>query len=165
MFAIPVTPNWACMAASFSMACQIPYEDFIRLLGHDGSAQRWPDSDHAVGFHIQECIDVAIRMGLSCTPIEMEPLHRFSPSSSTIVPIHFANSYKSNEYRFYRYLKCYSHSVVEVYSERESGEIKGHAVACDGQYIFDPRGKIFPIDDLKQRNYKPLRLWIIGGVW
>jgi hypothetical protein len=147
------------------MACGVPFEEFIKLLGHDGSEQRWPDAPgKPVGFHIQECINVALLVGLSCTPVEFVPLMRRTPSSKINVSIYSDTSDEAIYQRCFTNLRRYSNSVLEVYVTHEDGQVLGHAVACDGEYIHDPRGSIYPICDLKQRNYVPLKLWIIGGM-
>jgi len=164
MFAIPRSNKWQCLPASFSMACQIPLHIFMRELGHDGDKRPYPDPDKRAGFHVQECIDVAYRFGYTCTPIERCPALTHTPGSLDVYPIYFGLNELSNDFRFYNYLLESTHSVLEVLLGRENHTKIGHAVACDGDFIHDPRGYLFPISDLVQRNYMPHTLWIIGGV-
>lgn len=71
------SPNrWSCLATSFAMVLDVPLEELIEEIGHDGSEVIFPDLPEPLrrrAFHVQELIDCAIRRGVSVTPIEGLP--------------------------------------------------------------------------------------------
>ena len=51
---------WACLPASLAMVLAIPFEQVIKEIGHYGDDLPYVDGVTRKGFHIQECIDVAL---------------------------------------------------------------------------------------------------------
>ena len=146
--------NWSCLPTSFAMVLGMPVEQFIALMGHDGSAEPW--EGYKIGFHEQECIEVADSLGWHCTPIELYP---------TIIPcvvppmepatIHFQ---EGNEFRFAKHL-----DTNGVFIGGLLGSGMGHAVAWDAekQLIYDPRGMVFALKQCRERNYYYRSFWKI----
>jgi hypothetical protein len=132
-------PNrWSCLPTAFAMALDIPVKEFLHRVGHDGSRIAFPtESEPACrrGFHVQECIDVAVRLGYGVTPIELFPRHA---PSLTVPPITitFGNEL-SNERRFARFIDA-GRGVITGLSRNH-----GHAVAYERGDIYDPAGHVY----------------------
>ena len=130
-------PNrWSCLPTAFAMALDIPVQTFLGYLGHDGSEVVFPtESEPACrrGFHVQKCIDVALRLGYAVTPIELFPQH--APALDvTPVTITFG---QPNERRFAAFIDAGRGVITGV-----SGN-HGHAVAYEHGYIYDPAGHVY----------------------
>jgi hypothetical protein len=148
-------PNsWSCLPTAFAMVIGMPVSEFIELVGHDGSTEPW--DGYKIGFHEQECIDIADSLGWYCTPIQRYP---------TIIPcavppmepvtIHFSIG---NELRFANHLNT---NGVFLGGILNTGI--GHAVAWDSenQLIYDPRGMVFALKQCRERNYYFQSFWKI----
>ena len=76
-------PNrWSCSVTAFAMAIDIPVQQLINDIGHDGSEKIFthlPDPMCRRGFHSQELIQIAWQYGFACTPLEMYPMLRCEP--------------------------------------------------------------------------------------
>lgn len=72
-------PNqWSCLPTAFAIALDMPVDEFLRYLSHNGSEIIWPQLSEPGcrrGFHIQECIRVLDRLGYTVTPFEAVPCH------------------------------------------------------------------------------------------
>jgi hypothetical protein len=163
MFTIPNNNSWSCLPASFAMACGIPFRDFIDLLGHNGDARPYKDKSKRRGFHFQECIEVVWNLGFACTPIERFPalIHSYGDTEAT--PIYFGQSDADNLARFMRYLTTAKQGVLEGIRKRIDGSNAGHAVAWDGELIYDPSGKTYLFEDGLKNNLYIHTLWILTG--
>lgn len=152
---IPRSNAWSCLPASFSMALGISLEEMIRYIGHDGSKHVFENSKYPLGFHIQECIDVADTLGYSCTPIDFRFASTPSPVSSEIY------EYTHGPARIMQYLNRTARGVIEARLVRLNGTQIGHAVAWIDQKIYDPQGKgfIYELDMHPGYGLLPLRLW------
>ena len=126
------TPNrWSCLPTSFAIVLDIPVSEMIERIGHDGSQLAFPtlrEPECRRGFHIQECIDVALSLGVSVTPIEAFPRHAPAVDVNPIL-IDFPGG---NEDRFRRTIGT-SKGVLTG-----RGLHTQHAVAYDHNLIFDP---------------------------
>ena len=63
-----------CLAKAFSIALDIPYDDLIKEIGHDGSKKIWPTLPEPMcyqSFHPGELIIIAFRHGFTVTPFEV----------------------------------------------------------------------------------------------
>ena len=135
-------PNaWSCVLASAAMVLDTDVKTLIEMIGHDGSEvvlPTLPEPAKRRGFHMQEIIDCAIKLSHTITPIEVLPYS--TPDGKAEFPVNFQIS---NEERLLHYMK------------RGSGIITGlarkfrHAVAWDGNKIFDPHGLTYPLQDCK----------------
>ena len=164
MFTIPTNNRWSCLPASFSMACNCPFTDFINFLGHDGDTRPYKDKSKRRGFHPQECIDVAWKLGFTCTPIERYPALVYSYNDTEILPIYFRGSDDGNMARFMLYLQSTQRGVIEGIRKRADGLNVGHAVAWDGSFIYDPSHRIYTLEDGMQNNFVANKLWILTEV-
>ena len=151
-------PNaWSCMGYAFSMALGIPFAEFIRLVGHDGSAQPYNLKPYRQGFHIQECIDVCSYLGVACTEIQayygITP-YLGSPDVIEIQPI------KKCLARFKSYLSTTSIGVLSG-----TGKTFEHAVLWDHGMIYDTRGnKFYTFDESQKNNFLPQSLWVLTKI-
>ncbi len=136
--------SWGCSAAALAMVLGKDYDFVIKEIGHDGSEVIHPELPPPgcfKGFHIQELIEVAIEHSYAVTPIEALPVQTATGDDEHIVEF---SQYCSHETRLaYHFERC------------ENGVILGklrkywHAVAWDGENVFDPRGQIYPRSDCK----------------
>jgi len=161
MFTIPTTNSWSCLPASFSMACGISFHDFIDLLGHDGDSRPYKDKSKRRGFHFQECIEIAWKMGFSCTPIERYPALMHSYGDTEVCPIFFGNSDTDNLVRFVQYLSEAKRGIFEGLRTRNNGSYAGHAAAWDGKLVYDPSGTTYLFEESKNNNFNIHTLWIL----
>jgi len=129
------TPNrWSCLPTAFAIALGVSVREVIERIGHDGSAVAFPglpEPERRRGFHVQECIDVALALGVSVTPIEAFPRHSSTVDTDPIV-IRFP---EGNEARFCRTVE----TTRGVLTGR--GLRSRHAVAYDHRLIIDPNGQ------------------------
>jgi len=155
-------PNaWSCTPTAFAMVigCSVKY--FIEKIGHDGSAQPFADKSYHVGYHPQECIDVAYGMGYSCTPIELMPQSLLSKTAS--LPPHvilFGKNTEANNERFLRYLKRCDGVLCGTMTDT----MTGHAVAWEHETgsIFDPRnGRIISPEAQAAFRFFPSTFWML----
>jgi hypothetical protein len=120
------------------MAIGIPVGEFICRIGHDGSASAFPTEPEPAcrrGFHVQECIDVALSLGYAVTPIELFPRH--APSLSVApLEILFGNE-QGNRDRFARLINS-GRGVITGH-----GRQCCHAVAYDRGMVHDPNGLVY----------------------
>jgi hypothetical protein len=130
-------PNrWSCLPTAFAMALDVPVEEFLRRIGHDGSDIAFPAEPEPMcrrGFHIQECIEVALKLGYSVTPIELFPRHAPSLSIPPLT-IFFGDERTVNVERFAHFIDS-GLGVITGY-----GRNCCHAVAYDHGSIYDPNG-------------------------
>lgn len=151
---IPATNAWSCLPASFSMACGVLFNQFVDLIGHTGSNFPYKGKFRA-GFHSQECIEAAYKLGFSCTPIELFP--QITPNGIEERTIYF-NDEAGNWTRFWFHLNNCKQGVIEGISFKEKKMI-GHAVAWNGYLIYDPRGRTYSFTEHSLNNFTPRLLW------
>jgi len=155
------------------MALDVPVERFIKMIGHDGSAEPYENlPGQKAGFHEQECIEVLLQFAAACTPIEIVPQMVPMPGGP-IRPIWFfpeqlkANPEDWNWQRFKRHLKGTHGVITGARGYPWGGKLMGHAVAWNGReslpMIYDPRGKgyVYPIEAAHAHGFKPRVYWKI----
>ena len=132
-------PNfWSCILASASMALDTAMRDLVKMIGHDGSSvifSELPEPGGRRGFHYQEIVDCAIKLGYLVTPIEALPYS--TPDGKLDFPVDFKIS---NEQRLRDHMRETKGIVTGL-----SGKWR-HAVYWDGEKIYDPRGRIYSFD-------------------
>jgi hypothetical protein len=138
------------MGTAFSRAIGITFAQFVSYAGHDGSGPNY------LGFHPQECIDVALRYGFSCTPIQLYIGLEYENKTAIIWSIE--ESWK----RFEKYVLNTKRGVLEGIRIKSDKQI-GHAVAILDGMIYD-RYKIYPFTDCDKYNYQPQTLWILNSM-
>lgn len=133
---VQIQPNcWSCLPTAFAMALDVPYKDILAFCGHDGSEIVFPD-DVELGrraFHAQEMMMFAMYRGVFVTPIEMRPrsvnkygvLYSLPPQGL--------------------YVRDFLGSHSGVIAGRMQGN--SHAVAWDGNLIYDPNGTTYEMND------------------
>ncbi|GMU26175.1 MAG: hypothetical protein AMXMBFR16_10800 [Candidatus Uhrbacteria bacterium] len=157
-YEIPVNNKFSCLPASFSMVCGVPFKKFIELLGHDGSATPFKSTSDKQAFHIQECLDVAWKLGFICMPIDLFCIS--SPTADGSQGVFKIWDQDAAAARFLQYLKGRA-GVMEGASFRSQGVLRGHAVAWDGEKIYDPRGRSYSMEDRQSNNFTPSRFWLM----
>jgi len=134
---IQTQPNgWSCLPVAFAMVLDVPYQEILGFCGHDGSEIMFPDSadPHCRrAFHAQEMLTFALHSGRFVTPIEMRPNSMNKFGSTFVLP----------EQGLYirDYMSLYTGVIV--------GYMRGnpHAVAWDGNLIYDPNGTSYKMSD------------------
>lgn len=124
-------PNPAsCLVTSFAMVLNVPVEDLIRQIGHDGMEVLFPENDypnHLRGFHIQELIWACYEREYLAIPFEPCPVLESNGIIRSIEPFKW---------------------IKEIMAERQ-GVLIGtkHAVAWDCNLCYDPAiPQIFSLD-------------------
>jgi hypothetical protein len=130
-------PNeWSCLPTAFAMVLDIPVAKIFETLDHDGSEVIFPDEPEPYcrrSFHIQEMIDVCMLRNIGVVAVELHPVSE-AQGHQYKVPV-------SNR-RLDYYIVNYNGVLVGVGS---SG--KPHAVAWNGDKIYDPNGTTYGITD------------------
>lgn len=124
------------------MTIGISVKELIELIGHDGSAEVFPELAPPMcyaGFDIQEIIDAALTLGWAVTPIEARP--RVTPDGP-----HVRDLFPEDKIvpRMLRYFDNYSGIVTGERLNRRWW----HVVAWDHNHRlwFDPSGPVLPFD-------------------
>jgi hypothetical protein len=147
--------KWACMGLSFSKALGIEFAEFVERVGHDGG----DESSHK-GFHPQECIDVAVDLGFSCTPIQLFCGMVYDEDKPPIVIWDKPDAFE----RFRIYMGRTPRGVCEgIRLRNQVGKGVGHAVALVDGLIYD-NDKIYHYSECSKHNFHPQTLWIIKKV-
>lgn len=127
-------PNkWSCLPTAFAMVLNLPVEDVILIIGHDGSDKLFGNQEEPYcrrSFHIQELIDVSLKHGYAVTEI--------LPNSYLEVMDEVIDVQEFGADRMEDYLQNYSGVLIG----REGRRIP-HAVAWDGVDILDPNGTVY----------------------
>lgn len=150
-----------CLVTSFAMALDLPVEEIIRLIGHDGSEHVFQRAEPMCrrGHHADECVFATIWLRHSATPVELFP----AIGSTQIlgmpdyeVPVLYG-SLDGNWQRFTHLIKSRT-GVLEG-----SGFRCGHAVAFHKGRIFDPDGREYDYsrEACELRGFYGRKLWLI----
>jgi hypothetical protein len=128
--------DWACLPTSFAMVLDMPVLSLLEKLGHDGSEIIWPmlsNPHNRRSFHIQEMIDLCWDLGKLVVMFQTKPCNSPYPHIEPVdVPM------RSNTQE--RFKNLIQHPGVFTGSTIGG---TGHAVAWDGDKIYDPKGKIY----------------------
>jgi hypothetical protein len=89
---------------------------------------------------MQELIEVALNHGYAVTPIELLPVQTATGDDEYDVEI---KKYGTPDDRIQYHLAVSKGILIGQLSKY------WHAVAWDGEMVFDPRGRIYPFDDCK----------------
>jgi hypothetical protein len=111
----------SCLLDSFAHIIGCRPEWFALAVGHTG----------AEGYHSQECIEVALKMGYAVTTIERKPVAQ-NPEDGSMRLVSF--NQKTAEERF-GWALCHTQGVL---MGRMPFTNKPHAVAWDDPWISDP---------------------------
>lgn len=129
------------------MALYTPVEKLIALLGHDGSEIVWPQFDEPLcrrGFHIQELIFIAWRnYSRTVTPFEALPLLQSGDGE----PLEITTLPDPKD----RMRELMPHNSGVLTGLTPNG--RPHAVAWDGELVYDPNGLVYPIDRFRLETF------------
>jgi hypothetical protein len=146
--------NWSCLPQAFATALDITFDEFVDLIGHDGSIELWPHLPDPLcrrGFTIQECIKACLGLGYAVTPIAITYKHR---STSDIEPLNM-------------YDRDFFNAQVRISKGVLTGATKKchHAVAYINGYVYETSGSIYPFDSTQPfHNFIPECLWRIDRI-
>lgn len=147
-----MNPNpWSCMGIAFSRAIGIDFAQFVFCVGHDGGGAKH------LGFHPQECIDVALRYGFSCTPIQLYVGLLYDDGTAIIW------SKEESWKRFETYALNTKRGVFEGIRIKQNGKQIGHAVVILDGIIYDGL-YTYPFSDCSKYNFQPQTLWILNSM-
>lgn len=128
-----LNPNgWSCLPTAFAMVLELPVEDIIKEIGHDGSEIYWPKlmpPYNRRGFHIQELLYLCYKLDYTVTPFAARP-QLVSADRSDPKPI--LGHEKIIE-------EVMTDNVGVLTGILESGV--GHALAWDGYAAINPSDK------------------------
>jgi hypothetical protein len=154
------------------MVLDLEPKDVITLVGHDGSDEPYKETGRKAGFHEQECIEVAARLGYACTPIEAVPT--ISPyvnlGHADPRPIYFDGGLAGNRARLLHHMDGTCGVLTGTYTNRPGDpySVRGHAVAWDGittQKIHDPLGpRCYPFAEADKYGFTPGCFWKVQHV-
>lgn len=149
------------------MALDKDEKEFLAELGHDGSEIIWedlPEPENRRAHHVQECIEVALRLGFSVTPVEIQPYLANRNGDLFQVPVkgpvldlgdgHLPEASR----RFLRIIQT-TKGVLEGHGP--SG--KRHAVAYEKGQVFDPDGREYQAwpEKFAENGFFPTLAWIV----
>lgn len=138
-----------CLVYSLAMLLDEDISVLIQELGHDGMDRVFdgPIPHCYNGHHIQEIVDVCITRGLSLTPVDYYPRY-----ASALAPQDWRPLYSESlaAERFERLLTGRQGILIGQYQGQ------GHAVAWDGNIIWDPNGLAYKLND-----FRPQQAWIL----
>jgi hypothetical protein len=145
------SPNrWSCLPAAAAMVMDVPLVDVLNMIGHDGSDIYWPSYPEPYrrrAFHIQEIIEIGLRLQWAFTPIEPKPFS-WPPINGerTAIAQPACTQWDSQE-RLLTHL--FNRRAILLGIGPHGGH---HAVACDNQRVFDPNGLEYQLSTFKIRE-------------
>ena len=152
--------RWQCLVASFAMALDLPLDDVVVELGHDGGEVLYPALPDPLcrrGVHPQELIDVCRAHGYAVTYLELFPCLKTKPDQAGVL----AFTTKQAWSRFTEAIKTTRGVIGGV---TPSG--KGHAVAYEYGHIYDPDGWMYDYSPLacEQSGFFTQHLWYLDKI-
>lgn len=166
MNSLLVKPNrWSCLATSFAMAFGITTEQFYDIAGHDGSEIIFPKLEEPRGrrgFHISEAVVVGLKLGFTCTPVELHPAISNASGSDEHEVFYGPDGTEELNLRIFDAMIDASRGVIECTTRQRNW----HAIAFDKGVIYDPDGRTFPYTPsaCEVRNLFMYRLWSVQKV-
>lgn len=151
--------DWTCVAAAFAMTMDIPVEVLLdHYIGHRGEEVVF-QSGNPRGIQPSECISVLIYMDKTCTPLEVMPQYTDGKEVLSV----YAKADKADRLDIVMKLMDDRPGVITC---RRIGVGTGHAVAWDGQYVFDPAGKgsIYPLEELETLGFEIDCFWWVERI-
>lgn len=133
--------NRDCFLVAAAMVLGVEPEDLTKKIGHDGGQVVFPNTREPYcfrGFHRQEIIDCAVSYRYSVMSVESKPGH--VPFVGDDPPFYLEH----NKYRLTAYLNRFVGIIGGVTQGRSA-----HAVAWDGEFIYDPVGLIYNLEDFE----------------
>lgn len=135
---------WSCVPTAFAMVLDVLPKDIYEMVDHDGSEILYPDLRDPFarrGFHIQEMIICALKLGIACVPLDREV--ELQP------PVEVEPRILSFENHLEHYLSLRSGVLIGWINDNH------HAVAwCHHeQKIYDPTGLKRPLSDFSIETF------------
>jgi hypothetical protein len=131
------------------MAIGCPVSDFLAHFEHDGSHIQWPqfsDPKRRRGFHHQECILAAWRLGFATTQFELRP--RYAPDQYAEPCTVFERAFSDLVFSTRGVLTGATHRC-------------GHAVSYDHGQICDCRGKTYGFGHALENDFSPSCVFVL----
>jgi len=131
-----------CMLYAGAMLLDEDPETLISEIGHDGLERVWKDLHMPAclrGFHIQELLDCCMRRGLGLMLVELLP--RSGAQGSTL----WRKVFPTDNMAQTRFSAAIQGRPGIFVGKAASGG--NHAVAWDGENIYDPNGRIYGVDE------------------
>lgn len=133
-----------CLLYATAMLLDETPERLIKDLGHNGKRQPWlPNDPIEINFNIQEIVDLALRRGIALVEIDACPANA-NIDGQPGIPIWEKEKWVA---RFMQYITSYKSLIRCRYHNRH----RDHIVACDGEMIYDPIGRILDFDTFFQK--------------
>jgi hypothetical protein len=120
----------------------------MEQLGHSGTERVYQDKTQLRGYHIQEFVDLFLEYDKSLVRIERQPI--LGPNHQQAI-----DAFPDMEKRFWERL-----NGNEAYLLGSSGS-GFHAVAWDGERVYDPKGYVY---ELPSDKFEPREGWLVYDV-
>lgn len=144
-----------CLLYSAAMVLDTSPERLIELIGHDGLDQPWlPEDSRQVAHTPDEIQDCCLALGKCLYPISAYPFS--TPEKGRISP----RPIWSQEMAIQRF-ESHIHGQRGILIGTTMNNV-GHAVAWDGESIYDPRGQCYSLKD--SESFILLREAMILGI-
>ncbi len=145
---------WSCLPQAVATALGISFETLIEKIGHDGSEFVYKDTKFRRGFHIQECLDVALGLNVAFVPIE----HHYALTPNGL-ETYVIGTKEEQSRRFQGYLQTTKRGFFEGVSLDSRCHTIGHAAAWVDGMIVDPRGISYTFEERTTHNFSISKFW------
>lgn len=147
------------------MAFGITTEQFYAIAGHDGSEIIFPTLEEPRGrrgFHVSEAVVVGLKLGYTCTPIELHPAIANANDHAEYEVFYGPDGSEELNFRLFDAMIEATSGVIECTTRQRNW----HAIAFEKNVIFDPDGRTFPYTPsaCEVRNLFMYRLWSVQKV-
>lgn len=146
-------PNaWSCNACAWAMVLGLSLAQVIHALGHDGSAV-WhpalPEPKNRRGFVDEELVWLAVQRGYACTDVMLDTYAaaRYGP---------LGEGRRLCTARDLAFFLPHRRGVLTVQSPAPTSGAGLHAVAWDGEWVYDPLFGVRLLSDYEIKSF----LWI-----
>lgn len=157
--------DWSCLPTAFAMAIDVSPEWLVQEIGHSGDDEPYGYPGLKAGFHEQECIEVLLRHGYACTPIEVGPTISPNLDKQKIRRIYFGGGLGGNWARLLRHMAGTCGVLTGTHMKSKTAWPRGHAVAWDGEVIHDSIGpRCYPFEDAVKYGFTPGCFWKVQYV-
>lgn len=138
-----------CAIYSMAMLLDLPPAEIEKALSHDGLRKLWPQFQPPYcyqGHHIQELIDLCLSRQIAMVPIEP-----FLRTGCAMRPGEWKPVWSKE--------RC-AHRLEERLQGRRALLVgSGHACAWDGNIVYDPNGRVYPLDSFQLQE-----AWLLFGI-
>lgn len=135
-----------CLVASLAMVWDKSYDEVVSLVGHDGTKIQYLGAKYPLrGIHTQEIVDVAWHLGMAMIVIEQFP--QLGAIVDGDVETQLIADVDVLTTRMLSYL--HNRRAVLLGPNATGGP---HAVAYDGEIVYDPSGTKYPVLDFGIRE-------------